>query len=83
MFNYLVEFLVFFSSFLIFYSLLEKGKIFSRSINLLISFIAAVYVSYIVTIYSTKDLSLTLAFSFLIFLLVFFFALLWRGFRKK
>jgi len=80
--SYLIGFLVFLSAFFIFYSLLEKGKFFSRLINSLVAFIAAIYISYIITVYSA-DLSLLLSLSFLFFLLVFFFALLWKGFKRK
>jgi hypothetical protein len=75
------QFLFFILSFLISYGFLRKVKIFSSTVNLIISLVIAFYVLF-ASFYYFENLIQVLAYSFLFLLLIFSFALLYLS-RKK
>jgi hypothetical protein len=77
----ILQFLLFLLSFLISFGFLKKTKIFSRTVNLIVSIVIAFYVLFASTYYAEKIIWIVSGL-FLFILIIFTFALIYLS-RKK
>jgi|GEM_PF-3487182 hypothetical protein len=77
----ILQFLLFLLSFLISFGFLEKTKIFSRTVNIIVSIVIAFYVLFASTYYA-EEIILIVGFLFLFILIIFILALIHLA-RKK
>ena len=80
--SFIVPISSFFLSFVIFYALLEKTRIFTRFINFFISLIVSFYVLFVIYTYQ-GDIMKIMAYMFLTFFGVFSVVLVYKSFIPK